>query len=193
MRDAEGVEVWLVRHGQTVANVEGRFSGWSDVDLTEAGRVEARLLRPRLAGVPFVAVHSSDLRRAVETARIVYGEPLPDPRLREMGFGELEGQRWSDLPPSVRAQLDDFDRFEAPGGERMSSFRSRVHGFLDTLAPGRHLVVTHGGVVRLLTRGLLDRFLPNTSVVAMTWPGRRIRLEYEPSASQGNGVSRSEP
>ena len=181
-----------MRHGQTVANQEGRFSGWSDVPLTAQGEAEARALAPVLSGHTFEGVWSSDLGRALATARMAWGEPRPDARLRELHFGALEGQRWADIDPVLRQSLLDFEGFCAPGGESLADFEDRVHGFLRTLPPGRHLLFTHGGVVRLLTRGLgVDRFLPNGVVVALDWhcPSAALRQGGQPAAP---GVSTRE-
>lgn len=176
------VELWLVRHGQTVANEEGRFSGWSNVALTAQGEAEARALAPLFSGVLFEGVWSSDLGRALATARLAWGEPRPDARLRELHFGALEGQRWADLDPALRQSLLDFDGFSAPGGESLAAFEHRLRGFLSTLPPGRHLLFTHGGVVRLLTRGLgVDRFLPNGVVVGLDWTAQRLLFVREAS------------
>jgi probable phosphoglycerate mutase len=99
-----------------------------------------------------MTVCSSDLRRAVETARLACGEPVLDARIRELDFGTLEGLTWSDLSRKVQDALVDFDAFEAPGGETIAGMRGRVFDFLSGLEPGDHLVFTHGGVIRLLMR-----------------------------------------
>jgi len=175
------LELWLVRHGQTVANQRAQFSGHSDVALTAQGVAEARALRPLVRGVSFQGVWSSDLQRAVRTARLAWGEPQVDRRLREMDFGDLEGRRWDELEPELAEALLAFDDFEAPGGETLAELSARVDGFLAELPAGRHLLVTHGGVVRLLTRRLgMNRFLPNTVVVALDWTAQQVLFVREP-------------
>jgi probable phosphoglycerate mutase len=170
-------ELWLVRHGETPASRGGTLAGWSDVPLTERGEDEAFALRPVLAGERFDGVWSSDLRRAVTTARLAWGEPRLDRRLREMSFGALEGRLWETLDPRAKESLARFEGFAAPGGETFEALRSRVLSFLDGLPPGRHLVFTHGGVVRLLSREVgEDRFVPTGSLVALDWDGRRLLL-----------------
>jgi 2,3-bisphosphoglycerate-dependent phosphoglycerate mutase len=169
------LELWLVRHGQTTANADGILSGWLDVPLTELGEAQARFAARHLVGIRFDGVWSSDLARALATARIAWGEPIPDRRLRELHFGELEGRKWGELGGDLEAALLEFRRFRAPGGEDLEMLRERVHGFLGGLTPGRHLIFTHGGVVRLLTRDLgQDRFLPNGCTAILDWSGRRL-------------------
>lgn len=178
---ANVLELWLIRHGQTEANARQEFAGWSDVALTEQGRAEARALRGRLEAAAesgargFDGVWASDLQRAVHTARLAFGEPRVDVRLREMNFGELEGRGWNQADEAVRRALLDFGRFDAPGGETGAAFRARVHGFLDELAPGRHLLFTHGGLIRAVTGPLGRDEFPQTGEIAVVdWTAKRL-------------------
>lgn len=120
--------------------------------LTAIGQDQARALRARLAGRRYAGVWSSDLRRAAETARLAYGMPMFDARLREIHFGALEGLSWDELSADQQAGLLDFDAFVAPGGESFAAFRFRIADFVEGLDDGEHLVFTHGGVIRLLLR-----------------------------------------
>ncbi|WP_245587634.1 histidine phosphatase family protein [Calidithermus chliarophilus] len=181
------VELWLVRHGQTVWNAEGRLTGWSDVPLTGLGEAQARALAPLLAAERFDGAVASDLARAVQTARLAYGEPervLPE--LRELNFGALEGLRWAELDEAHRQALLGFDGFAAPGGESTAGMRSRVYGAFDRLPAGRHLIFTHGGVLRLVLREFdQDRFLPPCAVVGLDWTARRVRFVRGEEAGGG--------
>lgn len=143
----------LVRHGETAWNREGRLLGWTDLPLSVEGRQQVEAMAPRLRTRHFDRVWSSDLVRAVSTARILVDvEPTVDERLREIDFGSLEGLRWDDLAPAHQAALVEFAGFTAPGGESMETFRRRVLEVVADMSEGDHLVVTHGGVIRLLTR-----------------------------------------
>jgi probable phosphoglycerate mutase len=146
------IRLWLVRHGATDWSDAGRLNGWSDVPLNDRGRVQARLLRRHLAQREFTGVWSSDLVRAAHTARLALGEPVLEPRLRELDFGHLEGKRWEELPAAVRGALLEFEGFEAPGGESTTALRQRVVGFLRGLPGGEQVLFTHGGVIRVLLR-----------------------------------------
>jgi len=189
MRTAKGPrELWLVRHGETPASRGQRLAGWTDVPLTERGEDQASALRPLLAGERFEGVWSSDLRRAVATARLAWGEPQQDARLREMGFGSLEGRLWASLDPQVEEALARFEGFAAPGGETFGDLRARVLSFLGGLPAGRHLVFTHGGVVRLLSREVgEDYFVPTGTLLVLDWDARRLlsRKDGEGQASRG--------
>ena len=144
--------LWLVRHAETDWSATGRLCGWTDVPLSELGRRQARALAWTLAGRRFTTAWSSDLRRAVETARLSYGCVTTDPRLRELNFGSLEGLRWAELTPRTQDALLSFGGFAASEGEDVESLRRRVLAFVDALPLGDHLVFTHGGVIKLLLR-----------------------------------------
>ncbi len=182
------VELWLVRHGETTSNSDGLLAGWSDVPLTLRGEAQARLLRNKLEGESFINVWSSDLVRAMTTARLAYGEPTPDKSLREINFGDLEGFRWDEIDTEYQAGLLGFKDFTAPGGEDLQAFEARVHKFLNSLSEGRHLIFTHGGVIRMLTRDLdLDRFVLNGTLVAVDWTKKKLLFIKQPSEVAQDG------
>ncbi|KDO15974.1 hypothetical protein SPRG_18482, partial [Saprolegnia parasitica CBS 223.65] len=93
------VELWLVRHGATAWNAEGRWQGQTDVPLSAVGEAQALALGDHLralhASQPFDAIVSSDLSRAADTARAIgLALALPvalDEQLREEQYGVLEG------------------------------------------------------------------------------------------------------
>lgn len=167
------LELTLVRHGATDLSDAGRFSGWTDVALNERGRAQALALRDRLSS-DYDGIWSSDLLRATETAAIASVIAAPDHRLRELDFGELEGTTWDGCAPDVRRSLLAFDSFEAPGGESTRQLGDRVDEFVASLEPGRHLLFTHGGVIRALLRayGTDLRVKPGEIVELSVVPGQ---------------------
>jgi probable phosphoglycerate mutase len=181
-------ELWLVRHGETPASKGRTLAGWADVPLTVHGEAQAEALRPVLAGERFDGVWSSNLRRAIATARLAWGEPRQDERLREIGFGTLEGLPWETLDPALQEGLARFEGFAAPGGESFDGLRARVLSFVEGLLPGRHVLFTHGGVVRLLSREVgEDTFVPTGTLLVVDWDARRLvsRRDGEGEASRG--------
>jgi len=177
--------LWLVRHAETDWSNSGRLCGWTDIPLSARGRDHARALAWTLAGRRFTSVWSSDLRRAVETARLSYGNPTTDPRLRELSFGALEGFRWAELAPAMQAAMLTFDGFAAPDGESVDALRQRVLAFVADLPPGDHLVFTHGGVIRLLLRRAgSDRTVDPCGVAILTAEDLRV------AAGSYSGVTR---
>ncbi|MHC5279184.1 histidine phosphatase family protein [Listeria kieliensis] len=105
------IYLYLTRHGETMFNKMERIQGWSDTPLTEPGREVAKSLGRGL-DLKFDAVYTSDLRRTVETARLVLQESkqthlketmLKD--LRELCFGEYEGLPSADMFDAVLTHL----------------------------------------------------------------------------------------
>jgi probable phosphoglycerate mutase len=172
------VVVWFLRHAETIWNQEHRLAGWSDVPLTPRGKAQAQALREVLEHEPFDGVWSSDLSRAIDTVSAASGRaPTPDARLREIFFGALEGASWLDLDEEHRARLSAYDGFRAPDGESLQEAAARLEAFLAELAPGRHLVCAHGGVLRHVTRMFgEDQFLPNCGLVGVKWRPERAHL-----------------
>lgn len=153
------MELVFVRHGETAWNAERRFQGQSNVPLSPRGLAQAAALERALSNVPFSHAFSSDLMRALETARaIAAGRDLPivtDIRLREFDFGEWEGLTW----PEITARWPDLGRrlptqsrlYEPVGGERFEYVVARVRAFLDDVranaAVTYALIVTHAGAL----------------------------------------------
>jgi broad specificity phosphatase PhoE len=146
----------LIRHGESVANAEQRFTHGPHEPLSRRGREEA-LARARRIQARFdpVALYASPFVRALETARLIGGvlglEPIAVEALREQDFGALRGQPYGALQRERRA---DRWSFRPPGGESLAEVFARVGPALDEIAE-RHLgaevlVVSHGGVMAAL-------------------------------------------
>jgi probable phosphoglycerate mutase len=135
-------------------------------------------------------VWSSDLARALTTARLAWGEPRSDRRLREVDFGDLEGQSYDQVDLEFAEIFMKFRDFRIPGGESHRELSDRVFAFVAELPPGRHLLFVHGGVIRVLTQDLgVDRFVPTGSVVGVDWSARRLLFVYEPEAPESLATS----
>ena len=168
------MHLWLVRHGETPASRDGVLAGWSNVPLTETGQEQARALRPLLATETFTSVWSSDLDRTMTTARLAYGEAPTDRRLRELHFGDLEGQPWREIDARHQQALMAFEGFAAPKGESLLDLRARLMAFVGDLAPGRHLIFTHGVVIALLGREVgRQELIPTGTLRVIDWTNRR--------------------
>lgn len=148
------VEIVLVRHAETTWNLEGRVQGHRQSPLSGRGVRQARALSAALARLQWDAAYSSDLVRAVQTARCVVGgvprSPLIlVPGLRERGQGLLEGM----TSEEVERLGGDLDAPEL-GREPASSFADRCVRQIDQIVArhpgGAILVITHGGVIRAL-------------------------------------------
>ncbi len=155
----------LVRHAQSTWNAEDRWQGQSDVPLSPLGRREAGGVGARLRDESFDRIVSSDLSRAMDTARAIAGErPIhAEPELREMNLGSWCGlphaQVASEYGEQLRALARGDDVRIGGMGETIGEFSARVLGAMAALerAGGEHvLVVTHGGVIRAVLMALLN-------------------------------------
>lgn len=140
--------IYIVRHGQTDWNLEGRYQGRIDIELNETGISQAEKISEKLKDVKFDKVFSSPLKRAHKTAQIISDNPITlDERLIERCNGELEGK----LKSECEKMVDFTDLSKSPLGiEPLSEFRQRITDFFDDILknyPDKNiLVVTHAGV-----------------------------------------------
>lgn len=164
---AENVRLLLVRHGQSVWNAEGRWQGQADPPLSPLGEEQAAQAGGHLGGQTFSGVFASDLVRARHTAEILaaaigHSEVAVDSGLREFDVGEWCGftrpeieARW----PGMIAEWTTGSIPSPPGGEDREAFTKRAMDTVSNLAMraaagDRLLVVTHGGLIRAVVRGL---------------------------------------
>jgi broad specificity phosphatase PhoE len=154
--------LFLIRHGETDWNAEGRWQGQTDIPLNQNGRIQAQKIARELAGEGIQVIYSSDLIRAVETAQALAastGVQLRlDPRLREIHQGEWQGMLVSEI------QSRYTERFELriqnplaiapPGGETVLQVQSRAFQALDEILQ-KHpqqtvAIVAHGFVLAVI-------------------------------------------
>ena len=161
MGQEEKLRVALVRHGETIGNVQGIVQGQSDTPLTARG-VESTLRKAeKIQDMEFDAVFCSDLSRTVETLKLIQGKikGLPDPvhtrDLREIDFGDLTGRMKKEIMPTILEHKEAPD-VPYPNGESGGQFIARVKGFfkmlMDRHPGGQILVVTHFGVMETAAR-----------------------------------------
>jgi broad specificity phosphatase PhoE len=150
-------KIFIVRHGATDWNHTKRAQGQADIDLNAEGRKQSIKTARELSDEDIVAVYSSDLKRAIDTARPIadaHGlEVVTDPRFKEIDQGDWEGlntdeikRRWPDLWGPAR-------HYSArPGGESPQEVRARaLDGLKDVVAThpeGKVVLVSHGGTIR---------------------------------------------
>jgi len=152
----------MVRHGETVWHAENRYTGASDIALTDRGREQARTLATWAATAGLTACWSSTLTRAVETlapaAEAAGLVAHQDDRLREIEFGQGEGLTGAEMRERFPERYAAFERDPAgshlPGGEDPVDAVKRSSACLDEIAAahagGRILVVWHSTLMRLV-------------------------------------------
>ncbi|WP_323715578.1 histidine phosphatase family protein [Paracoccus aminovorans] len=149
-------DLYLMRHGQTRWNAEGRLQGRLDSPLTPLGLAQARRQAWLLRDLPDgLARYASPAGRAQQTARIAFGGAgfACDERLHEIDIGSFAGRLGAALQaehPALFGQGGALDWYDhAPGGEHFAGLRARVRAFLRDLS-GPAVIVTHGITLRML-------------------------------------------
>ena len=181
--------LFLVRHGETDWNREGRLQGSKDIPLNELGREQAAEAAGRLRnlvqgydGLDFVA---SPMERARETMEILrYRLGLPpkayriDERLRELTFGTWEGFTWREVRKSEREQALARERdkwsFVPPEGESYRMLAERIRPVLEALT-GETVMVSHGGVARAVL-ALVGAVAPGDAAMVDIWQGKILKV-----------------
>lgn len=148
------LKISLIRHGQTEGNSKGKFIGKTDESLLE----EERAALSNLDYPKVEAVYTSPLKRAVQTAEILfpYEKPQIVQDLAERDFGLFEGKTYRELTedPKYRVWIENADIISYPEGEDISAFRDRCISALeyiinDAVSKKKNeiAIVTHGGTI----------------------------------------------
>lgn len=189
---ADRLTLFLFRHGETDWNREGRLQGHTDTQLNANGIAQAEALAQRLLAHRLDAVVSSDLSRALTTARIIaeiLSVPvITDHGLREVSVGLAEGMLWEEAKVSFGAELTERwysdDNVAFPGGETGAATLTRGLAALRRFAeahPHRRIgVSSHGAMVRRLVKHALP--LGATPVRARN--AALFVLDYEPATDR---------
>jgi len=159
-------ELILVRHGQTVWNVEKIYRGRADVDLDEVGIKQAELLGKYLSNWELEAIYSSPLKRALATANIIaryhkIGVYIAD-GLIDFDYGEWQSLPEQEVRKSYPALLDKWHNnpheVRMPGGESLADVRERAAGIVDDVLSkyeGSVVLASHRVVNKVLICSLL--------------------------------------
>lgn len=186
-----GTALYLVRHGETDWNAQGRMQGHADIPLNETGMRQAEALAERLAAdaEKWTALWTSDLKRALQTAEAIAIRTSltmhPWKKLRERSLGELEGMPFEE----VRRRFPGYLTGEVPmpGIETRAALRRRSMEALGELVRrypgGRVLVVSHGAFINTALAyisggraGTGKTRIHNTSLSVFVWDGQEWQV-----------------
>lgn len=195
---SSNTRLFLIRHGETLANREFRYIGSRDDALSPVGEVQATQLASALTTLPIAAVYSSPLQRAYRTAEAIAAPHhlavQVTPELRECNFGTWEGLSRAEVLDQDAARLHAWERdatIAPPGGESFAAMQQRVRTFVEQLTeqhPDQALVlVSHVGPIKVLLAAAIDAplsasfrlFLDPATISVVDWqPGGRtlVRL-----------------
>ena len=160
---------YLIRHGQSLGNIQHRFLGHTDWDLTELGHRQAACTAIAFADTPVDVIVASNLSRARNTvaplATLKCLPIRPEPGFREIFAGDWEGRTFEEIearyPTSYHCWRENIGHAETPGGETVLQLYDRVSDALRRTAeahPGKTIVIaTHATPIRLLMTALSGR------------------------------------
>jgi probable phosphoglycerate mutase len=161
------MNLYMVRHGQTAASRENRFSGSTDPPLTAVGEAMAEAFAQAYASLRWDAIYTSPMLRARQTAealvRLTGVQPVIEDGLKEIAYGEWEGLRQEDVkerwPEAFEYWADDVASRGTPGGETAFNVAARAMRVVDAIRfrhrQGNVLIVSHKATLRVITCALL--------------------------------------
>ncbi|WP_340620409.1 adenosylcobalamin/alpha-ribazole phosphatase [Xenorhabdus siamensis] len=175
------MRLFLVRHGQTRANIDNVFCGKTDLPLTEIGIQQGQQVADALKNITFHAIHCSEMQRAQQTAQIITQSNRSEltiqseHRLNELDFGAWELRHHTDIaneePQAWLHWLADWQNGCPTEGEPFRHFSARVEEYTEDLHSAiscsdtirkNQLIVAHQGVLGLIITKLLK--LPVTAM-----------------------------
>ncbi|MEX2141264.1 MAG: histidine phosphatase family protein [Pirellulales bacterium] len=184
---------YLIRHGESLYNAEGRIQGQSDVALSPLGLRQAEAIADALAEEQIDAVFASPLRRAMQSAEPIaarFGLTIQsDDRLKEIHAGIFQGLLWAEIeaefPDAARPWREQHPDFVIPGGESRRSLMVRGLAVFESIreSPFRRVVVmSHGGILAAALKAVLripaevNPFsLYNASISKLAW-SEKVKL-----------------
>ena len=160
------MKLYLLRHGQTLWNVEGKIQGKTDIPLNETGVRQAKLLAKAIERYEIGEVYSSPLKRALQTAELLAGQKglavRTAKQLEEVDFGLWEGLGWEEVaaayPEQYAGWAKDPTLWPPNGGETRESCQRRCREILDQITArpkGDTAIVAHGGILAYVIEYLL--------------------------------------
>ncbi|WP_366922398.1 alpha-ribazole phosphatase [Metallumcola ferriviriculae] len=163
------LEMYLVRHGETLWNQDHKYQGHQDVPLSEVGRRQAKELAHWLKEVRYTAIYASDLSRAYDTAAAVADsraiKVTADRRLREINFGTWEGRTFKEInkifPDIVKQWMENPAEVNLPEGESFALVKKRAYQAVKDIVAkneyaGKVAVFSHGATIRTILCSVLD-------------------------------------
>lgn len=181
--------LYLIRHGESIYNREGRIQGQADIELSEFGARQAEAIVRGMHSVELDAVFSSPLKRAYQTA-----EPLARSKqlhiqvhqgLMEINAGVFSGLKWPEVALRYPEHAEPWEKqdmqFVIPGGESRKMLQDRGVQAITEIANSsyqRVAIVAHGGLLCAVLKGILQLppelnpfSLLNASISRLAWDG----------------------
>lgn len=161
------LRIVLIRHGCTRFNLQKKYSGSTDVPLSKRGIMDVKKARRHLAGEKIDVIYCSDLRRAIQTCKIIFPkkEFKKTRGLREIDFGIFEGlthrQITRKYPKIYSAWLKDPFKVKVPRAESFADFQKRVNSafkeIIEASSKKTAAIVCHGGTISVFINSILKK------------------------------------
>lgn len=174
------MNLYLIRHGRTVANEKHLYCGSTDLPLSESGKAELKSLHYHIENARF---KTSGMKRTDETLHILFGK-VPyevDTRLREVDFGAFEMHSYEELKntPAYQQWLTGDNEVNVPpGGESGAAMTERALGAFHSIREDT-VIITHGGVIA----GIMAHLFPAE---------RKSRYDWQPKPGCGYHLVKSD-
>ncbi|UYP47481.1 2,3-bisphosphoglycerate-dependent phosphoglycerate mutase [Candidatus Lokiarchaeum ossiferum] len=179
------MNIYLIRHGETDWNKQGKIQGHMDIALNQQGRLQAKILASKFKNIKIDRIYTSDLLRASQTAEIINKTTksllIADERLRERNYGDWQNYSWSEVHsqnPNLKEEWRTNPvHSRPPKGESLHDLYNRITRFLSELiseAKNNILIVAHNSPLKILisiAKGItLEEFhtidhLSNTEII----------------------------
>lgn len=171
------VKLYLIRHAESMGNVEEFFQGSLDVEVSPKGLRQLEELKERFKNTKLDRIYTSPLRRAVKTARYVnfyqHIDLIRIPELSEINAGGFQGKKWSDLPLLYPQEFHDWkenqENFQSPDGESMKDVYNRMTGAMNKIISENQnktvAVISHGCAIKTYQCYLMGKSLSYMSQI----------------------------
>lgn len=164
--------IFLIRHTTPVITQEYCY-GFKDIDVADNFELLAQSVELKINGLDINTIYSSPLIRCSKLANRLFPnkEIVFDERIKEMNFGDWEGQRWKDIDKKdLMHWTTNFATASAPNGESLQIFYNRVIEFWNSIEKeGNVAIVSHAGTMRMIISKLLEIPLSKSFSIAMQY------------------------
>lgn len=195
--------LYLLRHGETEGSEKKRYIGQTDLCLSPRGLRQAAWWKEELSHVNFEKVYSSDLMRALDTARIVSGIPDFDieatSQLREINLGDWDGKQMENIktrsPDAWKERGRHIKSFRTPNGESFQDLHERVIKVFQKIMAETHgnvLVVAHAGVNRMILCHVLKRPIEELFSVPQDYAALNL-IDFQGGRAHVAAINRTPP
>ncbi len=176
--------LYLVRHGESIGNLNKRYCGITDVELSLEGMEQAKIASSNLKELNVSKIYTSPLKRAYKTAEIIskelnVGLSIVD-CIKEINFGIFENMTWEEMQENNKIETDNWINqgfeYKFPKGESYLDIIERISDFIDKINDSENsVIVSHFGVIQSILlyyksadyNNIWDHHISNCDIVVL--------------------------